>query len=509
VARAPDTLVDLLRETQTRHGDRCAFKYRDQQVVYWQLWQSISQCANALRARGIRRGDRVALLLDNSPEYAIAYYGILKCGAIAIGLNTALRSPDLIRTLQHCEASMLVASASHAELAPIAASDAVRAILQVGKRESPLQASAAVADWDECIRESDATDFRLDAQSSEAAAIIYTSGTTGAPKGVTLSHSNLVANTNGIVQYLTLTEADSIVNVLPFFYSYGNSVLHTHLSVGGCLVLENSLAYPHLVVEKLAIEAASGFAGVPSTFALLLQRVKLEGYDLSKLRYVTQAGGAMRPELMRRWREALPASKLFVMYGQTEATARLTYLPPERLEDKLGSVGIAIPGVEIRVRSEEGFEVGPNVGGEIWVRGANTMLGYWRDAAGTAAVLQNGWLKTGDMGYLDVDGFLWLNGRRSDMIKAGAHRIHPQEIEETIAQLAGVAEVAVIGVDDEILGQAIKAVIVAASGTELSAMQVQAHCKRHLPTYKIPKTVVMTAALPKTASGKVRRAELE
>jgi acyl-CoA synthetase (AMP-forming)/AMP-acid ligase II len=196
------------------------------------------------------------------------------------------------------------------------------------------------------------------------------------------------------------------------------------------------------------------------------------------------------------------------MYGQTEATARLAWLPPDRLEEKLGSVGVPIPGVELEVRDENGRRADAFAVGDVYARGANVMLGYWKDAETTASVLQDGWLKTGDMGHVDADGFLFLSGRRSDMIKTGAHRVHPKDVEEVIADLAGVGEVAVIGIDDEVMGQVIKAFIVPQAGTDISPDTVKAHCRERLAIYKIPKFIEFVADLPKTASGKIRRAVL-
>jgi acyl-CoA synthetase (AMP-forming)/AMP-acid ligase II len=340
------------------------------------------------------------------------------------------------------------------------------------------------------------------------ACILYTSGTTGQPKGVVLSHGNLSSNTQAIVSYLALTHEDSIVTVLPFYYSYGSSVLHSHLSVGGRVVLEKNLVYPHAVIASLARERASGFAGVPSTFALLLARVKLSEFDLGSLRYVTQAGGAMAAALTQRLRAALPHVAVFVMYGQTEATARLTYLPPEKLDEKLGSVGVPVPGVRIQIRDDKGVAAMAHQLGEVWATGPNIMLGYWQNAEATRETICDGWLKTGDMGYLDHDGYLYLAGRRTDMIKSGAHRIHPQDIEDTIAELPQVEEVAVIGVDDPILGQAIKAFVVVTGREDVSSMHIQAHCKERLAAYKVPKTIEFVAALPRTTNGKLRRAEL-
>jgi acyl-CoA synthetase (AMP-forming)/AMP-acid ligase II len=255
-------------------------------------------------------------------------------------------------------------------------------------------------------------------------------------------------------------------------------------------------------------ENVTGFSGVPSTFALLLSRVNLGEKNLDSLRYITQAGAAMPVALVEKLRTALPKAKIFVMYGQTEATARLSYVPPARLGDKPGSAGIPVPGVDLGIRDEHGRPLQPFVTGEVWARGPNIMQGYWQDEAASREVLVDGWLKTGDIGYLDDEGYLFLAGRRSDIIKTGAHRIHPVEIEEAIAGMPGVREVAVAGVDDDILGQSVAAYIVAAPGNVLSVDQIKAHCRELLATYKVPKQVHIVTALPRTSSGKVQRAEL-
>ena len=252
---------------------------------------------------------------------------------------------------------------------------------------------------------------------------------------------------------------------------------------------------------------------MPSTFALLLDRVKLDDFDLSALRYLTQAGGAMAPALASRLRAALPQPRLFVMYGQTEATSRLTWLPPERLDEKTGSVGIPIEGVQLRVMREDGQPATPGEEGDVQARGPNVMLGYWNAPDATAAALQDGWLRTGDTGHLDEDGFLYLAGRRSDMIKTGAHRVYPGDIEEAISELATVAEVAVVGTPDDLLGQVVTAYVVARSPLRPEdkgrrEMEIKAHCRVRLPQYKIPRHIQFVDALPKTASGKVRRVAL-
>lgn len=498
----PGSLVDLLRCSVERYPQREALIVGRERVSYEQLWRQIGAIAAFLRRRGLTPGARAALIMENCPEYVAAYYGVLAAGGTVVALNTAAKERDLLNWISHSEASWLFGQATH---------PAWRALSQAAADVTLVRIGGEVADhavsWHDAVAEEariEPGEFRAEAP----AAIIYTSGTTGQPKGVTLSHGNLVANVNSILGYLPISDDTRTLNVLPFYYSYGNSVLHTHLAAGACLVIENSLTYPHHVIERMVHERVTGFNGVPSTYALLLSRVKFEDYDLSALRYVTQAGGAMAPATVERLSERLPGVRIFVMYGQTEATARLSYLPPQKLKTKPGSVGVPIPGVRLEIRGDTGQALPPGAIGEIHARGENIMLGYWRDPPATAAVLVEGWLKTGDLGYIDEDGYVFIKGRRSDMIKSGAHRINPNDIEEAISEIDGVAEVAVVGVDDEILGQVIKAVVVPVPGETLDVKVIKAHCRDRLAVYKIPKYIEFAHQLPRTASGKVKRFEL-
>jgi acyl-CoA synthetase (AMP-forming)/AMP-acid ligase II len=295
---------------------------------------------------------------------------------------------------------------------------------------------------------------------------------------------------------------------MPFHFSYGNSVLHTHLAAGATLLLEDNLAYPHVVVHRLQQEKVTGFSGVPSTFAILMSRCRLDEYDLSSLRYLTQAGGAMTRAAIQRMRQLVPSAQFFVMYGQTEATARLTYLPPEHLDERLGSVGVPLDGIEIEIRNAQGEELPPGQVGELCARGPNIMLGYWRDDEATREAVVDGWLHTGDLGHRDEAGFLYIDGRAVDMIKVGSFRVSPQEVEEVLAVLPGIAELCVASTHDELLGQAVKAVIVLREGAILDERQVKAHCRAQLAAYKVPKIVEFAHELPRTSTGKIQRFKL-
>lgn len=473
----------------------------------WNYQRLGTLCANVSRYlldSGIAHSDRVALVIQNSPQYVGIFYGIWSAGGVTVSLNTQAKSRDIENWLIHSDSKWLFIDEDHPELDALQNSDSLNlTIVPVGAMSGSKTTDPDSA-WQKII------DARVDfpetqLKQDDLASIIYTSGTTGHPKGVTLTHGNLTANIDSILEYLKISQHDSIVNVLPFYYSYGNSILHTHIVTGARLVLENSLLFPHRVIERIANEKVTGFSGVPSTFALILGRVNLHDYALDSLRYLTQAGGPMPPALTDKLLDALPNVELYIMYGQTEATARLSYLEPSKLLAKRGSIGKAIPGVEIEIRDKNHKKVAIGETGEICAAGPNIMRGYWKDTDKTSTVIKNGWLYTGDLAHYDSDGYIYIDGRSSDMIKTGGNRISPKEVEEVIQELDGVLEVAVVGTPDDLLGETITAYIVPTSVGNLDKKSVQYHCKSKLASYKIPKTIVFTNELPKTASGKIKK----
>ena len=470
----------------------------EREASYGELWEQIENFANHLRVCGLQPGERVALVLPNRIEAVVACYATWRAGGIVVPLNVQARSRDFLPWLQHSGASHVIYEDGHR--------DVELALDQVG---SILARTVAIEG--QALRVStDAQPVATTATTAGSAPglILYTSGTTGAPKGVVLSHDNLLANVLAVATYLGLGHDDRVLSVLPFYYAYGASVLHTHLISGACVILAPNLLFPQLVLDTAVRERATSFSGVPSTYALLLDHLATSGHDLSGLNCLTQAGGAMSPTLTHRVRAAFPAARLFVMYGQTEATSRISWLPPEDLERKLGSVGTPVQGLEWKIVREDGENAAAGEDGDVWVRGPNVMLGYWNNPEATASVLHEGWLRTGDMGHLDEDGFLFLLGRRGDMIKTGAHRVHPNDVEEVISEIPGITEVAVVGIDDEIMGQVIKAFVVASEQLSRAEDRIKAHCRQRLAPYKIPRHIAFVDSLPRTASGKVRRFQL-
>ncbi len=510
---ASEKLYTFLSENSLKMPDKVAVIYGRRKVTYRELHSKTLKLASFLLARGIQKGDRVGILSENSPEYIISYFGIQKAGGISVDINPQFSAHEVNKILNNCLASFLIVENKFLKLVQESLKEAqsLKTIAVINNQDYTLRPFPVPGEdiryltLDEIFTiEDDTTEFPH-ISGKDIASIIYTSGTTGDPKGVMLSHDNFVSNAKSIINYLHLNSDDRIMVVLPFYYSYGKSLLNTHIAVGGTLVLENSFMYPNVVLDKMVDEDITGFAGVPSTFALLLNRSNIRNYVFPKLRYVTQAGGPMSPKHELELTKVLPDTQIFIMYGQTEASARITYLPPRDLLRKTGSIGKPIPGVEVELIKNNGMPAEEEEEGEIVVKGENVMVGYWNNPEETKKVLKKDKLYTGDIARMDNEGYLYIVGRRSDMIKSGAHRISPKEIEEVILEMDEVHEVAVVGIKDEILGEAIKAIIVLKGGFRIDAKKVQKHCQRKLAHFKIPKEIVFVDELPKTSSGKVRR----
>ncbi len=326
------------------------------------------------------------------------------------------------------------------------------------------------------------------------------------------THANVVFAASSIIQYLENVPQDVVINVLPLSFDYGLYQLLMVFKFGGTLVLERSFAYPAAILKRIEQEQVTGFPGVPTVFALLLQ-MNLSKFDLSSIRYLTNTAAALPVEHIQRLREAFPWARLYSMYGLTECK-RTLYLPPQELDRRPGSVGIAIPGTEVWIEDENGNRLGPGEIGELVVRGSHVMQGYWNDPQETARRYRPGrypaerLLYTGDLFKMDEEGFLYFVSRKDDVIKSRGEKVAPREVEGVIYKLPGVVETAVVGVPDEILGQAIKAFVVRGDGCEITEQDVLRHCRQHLEDFMVPQHVEFRDSLPKTSSGKIRASAL-
>lgn len=496
----------FLEEAANRFPDRIALIEPSQRFTYDDLNRRANRVGHLLRASGVHAGDRVVIALDNGVELVAAYFGALKAGAVAVPLQGGPRSDRLLAALADC--------------APRAAIVDDATTRSAAHRQALTQLPAVFVSASGAEREPLFPEFHRSLESQndglvpvrridlDLAAIIYTSGSTGEPRGVMLTHRNFVANARSIVSYLGLTQTDRVMCVLPFHYVYGLSLLHTHIAVGGTIVIEPRAAFPNVVLESMQEHSVTGFAGVPSTFTLLLHRSNLDQIELPSLRYVTQAGGAMAPARILEWLERGPKADFYVMYGATEAAARLTYLPPSDLTRKLGSIGRPIPNVEIAVVTADGRRAEPMEVGELVARGANVACGYWNDHEETAARFGPMGYRTGDLGYVDEEGYLFLVGRQHDMLKVGAHRVGVKEIEDVVQLHPAVSDAAVVGVAHELLGEAPVAFVVLRSPLEHANNTIRKFCADRLAPHKVPVRIQDMEELPRLAGGKVDRSAL-
>ncbi len=506
-------LQDFLTGSAARGPDREVLLYGRNRITYGRLLAAARSVAAWIDDLGLEAGFRGALLTDEPFEYLASYFGILMAGGTVVGLNTQTSDRSLLYTLQDSEAALLIANRKFSRhlhrVLPFARS--LVALAVTGSRDPvPGAANLRYENLTDLLASTTVADRIFPYQSPcDLAQIIYTSGTTGQPKGVMLRHVNLVANTRSIIDYLHLNEDDRVMAVLPFFYSYGNSVMLTHIAAGGALVVNQSFMYPNVILQQMVEHRVTGFSGVPSSYAILLSRSAIETFTFPDLRYITQAGAAMSPALVHRLKKVFPGVDIYIMYGQTEASARLSYLDPGEVEKRPDSIGRAIPGVELQLLDRDGRPVPPGTTGEIVARGPNVMAGYWRRPEETRAVLRREGLWTGDLARQDDEGFFYIVSRKSDIIKSGSHRIGPREIEDTIAEHPAVEEVAVVGIPDDILDERIRACVVLRHDAACSDKELLKHCRIELPAYKVPQEIVFLEHLPRTATGKIRKSELK
>ncbi|MCB9422087.1 MAG: AMP-binding protein [Ardenticatenaceae bacterium] len=502
---------DFLHQSAERYPDKTALVCGRQRLTYGEMDQLANQLANAFLTQGITRGDRVAVYLPNSIETAVAIFAILKAGGTFVVINQSTKRDKLTYILENCRAWGLLLESRQANLADWLKTclPALSLCVLCGKRPSHLPAGFLYFD-DITARYSEERPCShiID---RDLACLIYTSGSTGDPKGVMSDHSNVVFAAQSIISYLENRPDDIVIDVLPLSFDYGLYQLLMTFCFGGTLILEKGFAFPAAIMQRIEAERVTGFPGVPTLFAILLQ-MDLDAYDLSSLRYMTNTAAALPVSHIQALQQKFPGVTLYSMYGLTE-TKRTLYLPPAELARRPGSVGIAIPGTEVWCEDENGRRLPPGEIGELVVRGRHVMRGYWAAPEATAQRYRPGPLPgekvcyTGDLFRMDDEGFFYFVGRKDDIIKCRGEKVAPKEVENVLYALPGVVETAVIGIPDPILGQAIQAFIVH-EGNNLTESQVMAHCRANLEDFMVPQIITFCDTLPKTSSGKIKKTGL-
>jgi long-chain acyl-CoA synthetase len=500
-------VVDYLMENQVA-ADTVALLTPSGEHSYGELRHAVDAVASFLIRSGAQKGDRVLLLADNSLFWVAAYLGTLRAGCVAVPLASGIGSEDLNFIVGSCAIrfGFICDKLSRAQL--LVFPSAFKIVFEKAVKLPDAFGPESVSFEDVLASTSPKTSYPAIDEAKDLAGIMFTSGSTSKPRGVMISHRNIIANTASIVECLELTAQDRIMVVLPFYYCFGTSLLHTHLRVGGALVIDPRFMFPDKVLVRMQETRCTGFAGVPSHYQLLLRKSSFKKMHFPALRYVQQAGGKLADPLIRELREALPTTDVIVMYGQTEATARLSYLPASFLDKKLGSIGKGIPGTRLGVVNDDGMPVLPGQVGEIVAEGDNVALGYWEAAAEDSVAFRNGLLYTGDLATVDDDGFIFVVDRSKDILKCGGTRSSCRAVEDVLLEFGDLVEAAVIGVPDDLQGEAVKAFVVPRTKDGSLIERLHAFCVRRLPAHLIPKQIVILDELPKGSGGKILKPAL-
>ncbi|MFZ7096190.1 class I adenylate-forming enzyme family protein [Luteimonas dalianensis] len=483
-------------------------------VSYADLAEASERFAAALvHTQGFTNGERCVLFLENRMETAAGLFGTLYAGGVFSVINPTTKAGKLAWVLNDCEATVLVTQASLLPAARAAAAE-VPSLRRVVVVDATDGLSGREITWDSFIGAHPRLDTAPRGIDIDLAMLVYTSGSTGQPKGVMMTHTNIEHAATSITTYLRMTPDDIVLSVLPLAFDYGLYQLLMCVKLGATLVLEKSFAFPQKILPLLASERITGFPLVPTMAALIVQLRNFRPEWAASVKFLTNTAAALPPAHIARLRELFPQARLYSMYGMTESK-RCTWLPPEELDRRPESVGIAIPFTEAWVADDQGKPLPADTVGELVVRGGHVMQGYWRNPEATAQALRPGrypWekvLHTGDLFRMDAEGFLYFVGRKDDIIKSRGEKVSPKEVENVLYALPGVREAAVVGVPDEILGRALKAILAVDENVTLTNREVIAHCSARLEEFMVPRLIEFRDALPKTNTGKIRRAALQ
>ncbi len=500
------TLINhFLEHSASRLPHKVALIHRDKRLTYSEIDSMANRLAHFFLESGVKRGDRIAIIMDNSVEAVISIFGVLKAGAVFVMINHTTKAEKLEYILNNSRVKCVLIHSNSSDLL---------GCIHCPKLEKVVVSGPNVGRWHTSFDEIMMTgcDTAIPDQSIDLdlASIIYTSGSTGLPKGVMLSHLNMVTAAHAITTYLENTENDIIINVLPISFDYGLYQILMAFRIGGTVILEKSFTYPYKIIELLTKEKVTGFPGVPTIFALLLNLKDIDKYDFSSLRYITNTAAALPVSHIARLRDLIPHARLYSMYGLTECK-RVSYLPPEELDKRPDSIGKGMPNEEVYIVNGKGDKMGPGEIGELVIRGANVMMGYWDMPEETDKCLRPGKypgervLYSGDLFKMDDEGYLYFVARKDDIIKCKGEKVSPKEIENVLYSLHGILEAAVVGVPDEILGQAVKGFVALEAGSKLTEKEIMRHCSQHLENHMLPKYIVIRNSLPKTDTGKISK----
>ncbi|MFT9846237.1 class I adenylate-forming enzyme family protein [Aneurinibacillus sp. REN35] len=490
---------DVLLQHIEHQPEKAVTIYEGKETSYRQLVEKARRLGSYFRSKGLKQGDVVAVLLGNSDLFITCYFACQAAGVSVLPINTRLAPREIEYILNHSEAKLLIYgqefSRTIEEIAPL--TPLIKHFIHVGGDEAHrgMSIQQAIAEASEMSDEP--------CRGEDTAVIFYTSGTTGKPKGVLLSHNNCEAIAKMWAKAMELESTERVLIVAPLFHCAAAHVfMLPTIQAGGTLVIEHGFS-PRQTMEAIERYDITIFFGVPAMYTLLLNQPDLHTLQAPHLRMLTYGAAPMPYELIKKVKQIFPQAKVQNLYGQTENAPGATTLKDPHALDKVGSVGQPLPGCEICIVDDEGFELPVGEVGEIAVKGPHVMKGYLRNPEATAFAMRNGWLMSGDLGRIDEDGFLYIVDRKKDMIIRGGENIYPIEVEEVLFEIPTVLEAAVIGIPHEVYGEVPKACVVVKEGNTITEEEVIHFCEKRLAKYKVPVQVEFLNALPRNASGKV------
>jgi long-chain acyl-CoA synthetase len=490
-------LAHLLRRSAAAHAERVAIKIDDRGLSYSQLDAAAARVAGLLRAKGVQPGDRVGIMLPNVPYFAACYYGALRVGAAVVPMNVLLKEREVGYHLRDSGAALLLAWHEFADAAHLGAEHAGTECVLVEP-----------GDFELLLGRCDPVRETVERAAADTAVILYTSGTTGTPKGAELTHENLLRNVEVVVGLFGIDERAVMLGALPLFHSFGQTcALNATIAVGGLLTLLPRFDAAR-ALEIIERDRVTVFEGVPTMYAAMLNDPRAAEADMSALELCVSGGAAMPVELMRAF-EARFGCQVLEGYGLSETSPVASFNRRDR-ERKPGSIGLPVDGVEIRIIDDEGRPLPQGEVGELAIRGHNVMKGYWeREEATAAAIDDEGWFRTGDVGRMDEDGYCYIVDRKKDLVIRGGFNVYPREVEEIIYEHPAVREAAVIGIPHETLGEEVAAAIALKPGAEATPAELRDFVKQRVAAYKYPRHVWFVDALPKGPTGKILKRDIK
>ncbi len=483
-----------LERARTFFPDKAALIFEEKSYTYRELDENVNRLAGELKNLGIEKGDRVILFLPNIPGFVIGYFAVQKLGAIAVSANAMLKRHELEYIVNDADAKVLLTTESQRQ-------EVIDEDLPGLKHVIIVEGKAGGKDLslEEMISRADSSFRTVETDSKDPAAILYTSGTTGFPKGVVLTQSNINSNSFSASHYSGYEPNDKLHLFLPLFHCFGqNYILNGGISKCSTIILHRRFE-PEEVLAAISKEKVTHFFAVPTIYIYFLN-MDTSAYDLSSLRYCFTAAASMPLEIATAWKEKFGLT-IHEGYGLTECSPFAAYNHDYR--HKPGSIGAPIENVDMKIVDEAGNELPPGEHGEIIIRGPNVMLEYWRKPEATAEAIRNGWLRSGDIGMMDEEGYFFITDRLKDMINTGGFKVFPNEVEQIIYRHTAVNEVAVFGVTDPVKGESVQAAIVLKKNYDVSPEEILDFCKKNMAAYRVPRKVFVVDQLPKSATGKI------